>query len=141
MNLEITAQNDPSRVYFSHKELADPSTNEGVLHPAFRKSLLYMRSIYGHPMIVTSCCRSEEHNWKVGGHKHSLHIYDTPHRDTDIEGCGAIDIVIPPVNLRIPLMRIALSLGWSIGVRHDIFHLDMRNKVLDLPATVFGYKP
>ncbi len=127
---------DGSKVLFARAELADRESGAVVLHPGFADALAALRVALGRPMIVTSCCRSAARNRAVGGHPRSLHVYDHPAHGA--EGTLAIDVRRqgPAYNRR--LARLALELGWSLGVARSFFHLDRRDLV-GLPPNVFGY--
>ena len=125
------------KVFFAHQELACPSTGQVSLAPQFEKDLLELRITFDHPMTVTSCCRSASHNAAIGGHPHSLHVYDRSHHPT--RGTAAIDIAWPDsATQKTNLLRLALALGWSVGVARGFLHLDRRD-IVGLPQTPFGY--
>ncbi len=88
-------------------------------------------------MIITSCCRSREHNKKVGGNLRSLHIYDQPYHQTG--GTCAIDIAITDGSARGKLIHLAWQLGWSIGVNKRFIHLDRRIDYTNLKKVMFLY--
>ena len=124
------------RVLFSHSELACPMTGIVGLAPHFDEHLAYLRMAFGHPMRVTSCCRSAAHNQAVGGHPRSLHVYDKPHHG--LNGTAAIDIYSADASYALALVRLALEHGWSVGVSRNFIHLDRRD-LAALPPGVFGY--
>ena len=124
------------RVLFSHSELACPMTGIVGLAPHFDEHLAYLRMAFGHPMRVTSCCRSAKHNRVVGGHPLSLHICNK--RRHGMRGTAAIDIDTPDVTYAHALVKLALLHGWSVGVSRNFVHLDRRD-FAGLPAGVFGY--
>lgn len=125
------------RVYFNHAELACRLTGHGKLASGFADALLKLRLAYGKPMVVTSCCRSAEHNKDIGGHPHSLHIYDYPEHNVD--GACAIDIGLANGSHRWILVNIATAQGWSIGVATTFLHLDRRDLAGLAQPVVFGY--
>lgn len=91
-------------------------------------------------MVITSACRSLEHNTDVGGHPRSLHICDHPPRDTG--GCCAVDVRADAQDdheYRALLIRVALDRGWSVGHHPRFLHLDLRTEYTDLPQAEFNY--
>lgn len=122
--------------YFTEDELKCKGSGKLHLHPGFLGELVWLRQIFGKPMVVTSCCRSPEHNKKIGGHPHSLHLTSNPHRLTS--GTMAIDIATPNDDYRNELIRVARELGWSIGYGKGFLHLDRRIGI-GMPRTDFDY--
>lgn len=57
--------------YFTHKELACPSTGVVKLDHGFLDDLIGLRKEYDKPMNPNSCCRSEAYNKHIGGHSRS----------------------------------------------------------------------
>lgn len=134
--VEITRTDGPE-ILFSHAELACKATGAVKLAPGFAHKLAMLRMTFGKPMIVTSCCRSAEHNRRVGGHPRSLHVYDEPHWPTG--GTCAIDIRVPNGTYAGELAFLAWQQGWSYGVpKGGFIHLDRRD-IVGLPQAVFGY--
>ena len=109
--------------YFSFTELACKATGNTRFADEFPDALLRLRLAYNAPMPIISCCRSQEHNAKVGGASHSLHIYDTR------EGTCAVDVRITTGSERARLIKLALDQGWSVGVKQGMVHLDCRTLV------------
>ena len=124
------------RPLFTHEELMDPETGEVRLAEGFAGALARLRLAYAKPMRVTSCCRSASHNIRVGGHPHSLHVYDEPWHP--LAGAAAIDIAVTNAADAWQLVRHALLEGWSIGVASWGVHLDRRD-FAGKPPGVFGY--
>jgi hypothetical protein len=123
--------------YFTREELACRSTGGLVLAEGFAEKLLTLRTKFGQPMPVTSCCRSSEYNRKIGGALDSFHIYDHPRHG--FIGTCAIDIAIKDPTDKGDLMSLAWQLGWSIGFNKNFLHLDRRSDYTELRQTVFGY--
>jgi hypothetical protein len=119
---------------FSEAELRCKGSGLLILAPGFGRELQALRNAYGKPMTVTSCCRSEEHNRKIGGHPRSLHVCDLPAHNTG--GTCAIDVQVTD---REELIKLAWSRGWSIGLSPRFIHLDLRTKILNLPQVRFEY--
>jgi uncharacterized protein YcbK (DUF882 family) len=110
------------------------------LHPGFAERLDNLREALGRPMVLTSACRSEAHNRRVGGAASSLHICDAPARPGQ-KGTLAVDVRVRDRQEAATLVRTALNLGWSVGVPPDgkgFIHCDARD-LLNLPQVVFGY--
>lgn len=122
---------------FRHAELACRATGVVQLAPAFDSRLVELRLKYGRPMVVTSCCRSASHNERVGGHPHSLHVFDRPFHATG--GTAAIDIKAASAEEAMALIETAIPLGWSVGLpKHGFVHLDRRVD-FGMPRGAFGY--
>lgn len=60
---------------FSPEELACRGTGQLVIDEPALDKLQALRDLLGKPMIVQSAYRSPEHNRRVGGAKHSQHLY------------------------------------------------------------------
>lgn len=60
---------------FSPAELACRGTGQLVIDEPSLDRLQALRDLLGKPMIVQSAYRSPEHNKRVGGAKHSQHLY------------------------------------------------------------------
>lgn len=122
--------------HFSVSELQCPATKKIALQNGFIEELELLRSKYSKPMAVTSCCRSEEHNKKIGGHSRSLHIMGNPYHDTDT--C-AVDIRRPHGTDLHRLLSIALECGWSVGLARSFVHLDRRTQFINLRPVIYTY--
>lgn len=112
------------KVYFTDAELQCKGSGMLILAPDFDKRLLSLRLAFGKPMVVNSCCRSFEHNKAVGGNARSLHVCDKPFWPT--KGTCAIDIGTKDPTYRADLARLALHMGWWVGVSETFLHLDRR---------------
>jgi len=85
------------------------------------KVLERIRNAFQNPMIITSCCRCDEHNEKVGGVKDSLHT------------CGfACDFHFRDLTVKetAERMRTMHSITWGIGglgvyYTKGFFHVDL----------------
>ena len=111
--------------FFSEDELRCKGSGELNLAPGFLGMLIHLREVYNEPMVVNSCCRSTEHNDRVGGHIRSLHLTDNVHY-----GCAtlAIDISTHGMDgsdIR-DLIDLATAAGWSVGIAETFIHLDAR---------------
>lgn len=126
-----------SLLYFTEAELRCPVTRKVVLAPGFGEKLVALREAWGRPMKVNSCCRCEQHNKFIGGHAHSLHVYDKPYHPTG--GTAAIDISIPLAQDKAELAYLALGRGWSVGVARTFLHLDRRVDYTALPQALYNY--
>lgn len=119
------------RVYFADWELRCRGSGLIILAPGFADELLRLRLAFDRPMSLTSACRSEQHNRDVGGHPRSLHVCDHPYHRTG--GCCAVDVSthLPsgaprPDGFRERLHRLAVDMGWSVGLGTTFLHLDRR---------------
>lgn len=122
--------------YFSADELKCKGTGELKLAQGFLGELIWLREVFGRPMVVTSCCRSPEHNKKIGGNKNSLHM--TVNEKWCTSGTLALDISTPNEDYRTELLMLAREMGWSVGHGHGFLHLDKRIQI-GLPRTEFDY--
>lgn len=120
---------------FTKDELACKLTGKIWFEDGFLERLEQIRTIYDIPMIVTSGCRSPEHNKAIGGHPRSLHMYSNMHYQID---AIAVDIKRDGTNLS-KLMKVGLQLGWSFGIAKTFIHMDLRTLYLNLPQRVFTY--
>ena len=139
MDVEINGnitRTDGSEVLFHRQELACKRTDVVRLHPGFSEALARLRMSFGQPMRVNSCCRSAEYNEEIGGHERSLHVYDESFHAAF--GTLAIDIQRKHGLYAHQLIRLALDMGWSVGVARTFIHLDRRDMV-HLRPSVFGY--
>jgi zinc D-Ala-D-Ala carboxypeptidase len=110
--------------YFTDAELRCKGSGQLRLAPGFAEALLDFRIAWKHPMHVTSCCRSKDHNAAQGGNPRSLHICDQPFYDTD--GTCAIDIAVSLSEERAAFVALALKMGWWIGINKTFIHMDRR---------------
>lgn len=121
---------------FSEEALSCKGTGELKLSPGFLGELIWLRTVFGKPMVVTSGCRSLSHNNKVGGHPRSFHLTENVHWGTG--GTLAVDISTPTEEYRWELIQLARQLGWSIGHGSGFLHLDKRTHI-GLPRAEFDY--
>jgi len=112
------------KTYFTEQELKCKGSGNLRLAPGFGEKLLDLRIKLNRPMVVTSCCRSKQHNFNVGGNPRSFHVSDLPFYPTG--GCCAIDIDCDDALNRADLVECALSLGWWVGVNKSFIHMDRR---------------
>ena len=122
---------------FTFDELACPKTQAHYFTMAFKTRLVELREKFGKPMFITSGSRSFEHNKNIGGHPRSLHVYDHPARDNQV-GALAVDVRSNGAQYNYFLIKLALELGWSVGVAKTFIHIDRRD-LIGLPQSVFGY--
>ncbi len=124
-------------VIFSHKELASPDTGEVLLADKFAEELIKLRALFGMPMHVNSCCRTQAHNTSLpGAHPRSLHLmHNSVH---DIDGTAAIDVAVGNAAMTRRLLVVAIRLGWSFGLGKSFVHLDRRDFAKMEPGS-FGY--
>ena len=88
-----------------------------------------LRANINLPVIITSACRCEEHNERVGGKKNSEHLV------THENGTEGVDIEIPNSHYRHEVLRVNFEeqLFNRIGIAHDFMHLGIS---LDHPKKV-----
>jgi hypothetical protein len=123
--------------HFSHSELACPTTGELRLASGFGEALERLRVELDAPIYLSSACRSPNHNAKVGGHPHSLHLTVNDHWGTG--GCCAFDAVATDGGYRAKIISLALDQEWSVGVASNFIHLDQRSRYCGLPQVLYHY--
>ena len=127
--------------YFIDSELACPTTGIIQLQEGFDADLDELREAYGHPIAVTSGCRTDEHNkWLQSrgypASSSSLNLIDNDKYGTDT--C-AIDMQRPDGARLVELFKVAIELGWTIGFAKTFVHLDKRQKYTELPQIIYSY--
>lgn len=102
--------------YFKMSELECPcGCGLFNMEPSFIALLNETRAKYGKAMRITSGCRCENHNNKIGGKPESWHLSGL-----------AVDVAVNEPSARAKLIGAAFDLGWrGIGVAHTFVHLDM----------------
>lgn len=101
--------------YFSDKELRCSCCKKNRCTDYFLEKLESLRIEFGRPMTVNCAYRCEVKNKLVGGALNSYHLAGQ-----------AVDIHIPDSQYRAELVKVALMLGWSVGVYETFVHLDLR---------------
>lgn len=107
--------------YFHETEFSQPQ----LLRLKMIIKLDKLRLILGTPMIITSSCRSPEHNLKVGGVINSAHMVQA---DGYYSG---IDFTVPQgINdgNRISLLKCILSEFDRVGLYRNHFHVDIEDR-------------
>ena len=124
--------------FFAENELACKGTGVIKLDMRFAAALPALRAKWDRPMILTSVCRTPEHNERAGGHPRSLHLTENPVHPT--EGTMAADVAWRdwPQAEQLQFARVAYRLGWAIGLHNGFCHIDRRGDI-GLPKTVFLY--
>lgn len=128
--------------HFTVAELEDEVTRELKLALGFIKKLEELREVYDHAMVVTSGCRSQEHNqWLIRrgfpASPNSFHLIENIKYQTG--GCCAVDIARPVGSYLHRLIKFATHQAWSIGVANTFIHLDRRVDYTDLEPVVYSY--
>ena len=121
--------------YFSESEQACPCCGKINLASHFLDDLNHLRSLVGHPMKVNSMCRCDKHNSSVGGAVGSYHRLES------VTGCCAADI--STINWgstkKWKFVKIALSLGFSVGIAKTFIHIDQRMKYAAKDPVLYTY--
>lgn len=123
--------------YFRHAELACRKSGVVKLAEGFGNRIDDVREAWGKVLKVNSCCRSAGHNKAVGGHLKSLHVYDIPMHPTG--GTCAIDFAFADGKEKGEFVKLAWSMGFSVGVNKGFIHIDDRTRVLGMNQALFAY--
>lgn len=121
------------KTYFTEAELRCRGSGLLILADGFAEKLLELRLKLDKPMIITSACRSDEYNRKVGGASTSYHICDNSRG-----GTLAVDVLCYDGRQRLELVKLGIELNWSVGVNKDFIHLDQRS-LLGIEPLLFTY--
>lgn len=115
--------------YFTNEELQCPCCKQVVLAPGFLDDLNHLRESFGFPMALTSCCRCADHNAKVAGKEKSFHLINCKSL-TGIDGACAADISWASWdgNKRWRFVKVAMGLGFSVGIDKSFVHVDRRTR-------------
>lgn len=121
------------KILFTVDEL---SSDHGYMRFAegFIPALRDLRLTFGRGMTVNSCCRTPEHNARVGGSQNSYHLSTGNISD----GTCAIDVAVPDDSYRLILVEKAMRAGWSVGVYRRFVHLDRRSDFGQTPVMFWG---
>jgi uncharacterized protein YcbK (DUF882 family) len=103
--------------YFSEKEQACPCCKVNKVDPNFIKRLDELREKFGKPISVSSMYRCANHNAAVGGVPKSQHVNGIA-ADLFVLNMNAVDKYL--------LLKDIVTLGFTVGVRDDILHVDTR---------------
>lgn len=124
--------------YFTKQELQCKGSGELVLDIRFASRLPELRATWNSPMALNSCCRSPEHNKRVGGHPNSLHLTKNPKHST--HGTAACDVRWADWSddFKLGFATLAYSKGWSVGLHNSFCHIDARYWI-GLNKAVFLY--
>jgi len=109
----------PPLKYFRPEEFACPCCGQVNFSVDFARKLDVLRMLFGAPLVLESAGRCVEHNKEVGGVESSRHLFILGEKEAD-----AVDI--HEKNRRWELVRLAFSLGLSVGVYSWGVHLDNR---------------
>lgn len=124
--------------YFPEHELRCKGTGVILLHPTFAATLPALRVEWGKPLVMTSVCRSPEHNKAVSGHPRSLHLTENPDHPTLGTAAGDISWLLWNREKRLEFAQLAWCLGWSVGLHDTFVHVDRRLDI-GLEQRVFTY--
>ena len=124
--------------FFSRDELKCKGSGKVLLDARFAATLPALRVVWGGPLLLTSCCRTPEHNAAVGGHPRSLHLTKNPHHPTKGTLAADLDWRAWPDDRKKEFARLAWSRGWSVGLHSVFIHVDRRTDIGLLQA-VFLY--
>ncbi len=105
--------------YFNDKEFAcQCGCGKQNIDPKLVEALDWVREISGFPFVVTSGCRCNEHNERIGGATYS------PHMEQADGFCHGVDIRVRNSTERFLFISSALTRFDRIGIGRDFIHLD-----------------
>lgn len=107
--------------WFHETEFSKPE----LLRKAMINLLDALRTELNMPMIITSSCRSIEHNLKVGG------VNDSSHMLQEDGYYSGIDFTVPQGiddHNRMYIMRKILMLFNRVGIYRNHFHVDLEDR-------------
>lgn len=108
--------------FYTAKEFRCPESGILYVDSELLTMLDELRRRMGKAVYVTSGCRSEEYNAKIGGSPRSRHITKKG------QPCTAADIACVKAGYRYELVKHAIDLGFGgIGIYEAHVHLDTRN--------------
>jgi len=103
--------------YFKDAEfIMDGEVVYSKMQSQFLALLDQLRGEVGEPLLINSSYRSEEYNEQIGGVKNSMHVHGR-----------AVDLHCDNSRLRAKIVRVALSLGLTVGVNSTFIHVDNRD--------------
>jgi len=125
---------------FKARELMCPCC--GLIEIDYRMlpALLELRKSWGAALSLLSVCRCPDHNNSdgVSGHPNSLHQTKNPTHNCST--CATdINVSMYSSELKFNLFKLLRSHGWSVGLKENSIHADLRCVVLKFPAKVFFY--
>jgi len=137
---EFTRENWKAE-FFSFDEFVDDFTGHVIVASGFIDEADMLRGEYGHPLIVTDGCRSDEKiDWLIrrgyAASRNSFHLM--LNEKYQCSTC-AMDVARPPGPLLRGLIQHALALEWTVGLGKTFVHLDRRAKYSNMPATFYSY--
>lgn len=114
--------------FFQEKEFECPCCEQVHIDPRLIDVLEKARTLYHHPITISSGFRCPAHNVEVGGLPNSAHLTGE-----------AADIVCAFSADRYQLVRIFLSLGASrIGIGKGFLHVDVSRALPQNVIWVYG---
>ncbi len=124
--------------YFKRSELACKGSGVVLLDIRFAVALPQLRQEWGEILHPTSVCRTPEHNKASGGKSDSLHLTVNNHRPS--WGTMAADMSWRnwSTDKKLRFARLALKMGWSVGLHDGFVHVDWRTAA-GMPRACFVY--
>ena len=127
--------------YFTEDELKCPTTGQFKLQDGFGDALDALREEFNQSMIITSGCRTDEHNeWLQGrgypASSNSFHLIDNDKYGTDT--C-AVDVKRKDGAYAAQLIKVGLNRNFSVGIAKTFIHIDLRTAYTNLPQVVYSY--
>lgn len=138
--VEYTRDNWSAR-HFSFDEFVDDISGDLIVAPGFINESDELREAYGHPMVVTDGCRSDDKvEWLIRrGYQASRSSFHLMRNEKYGTACCAMDVARPPGPQLVKLLRCALVRHWTVGVGKTFIHLDRRAQYSSMPQTFYSY--
>lgn len=127
--------------FFTVEEFECPTAHIVQLQKGFIQELEEFRADCNFPFVVTSGCRTTDHNdWLIRrglpASPNSLHLIKNPKYKTDTI---AFDMARPPGPRLHKLIKVGTERGWSFGIAKTFIHCDLRAKFTSRPRTIYTY--
>lgn len=118
---------------FNYVKISELDCKCGCGHNNANENFLYKLNHARHlaevPFVITSGCRCNEHNEKVGGSLTSAHLVGL-----------AVDIACPDSRTRFKIIKALLMVGFTrIGIGKDFIHVDMAECEIKLGQVMWDY--
>lgn len=127
--------------YFSDTELSCECCGVVALAPGFGDRIDEFRRRWNRPISPTSVCRCIKHNQAVGGKPNSFHRFDKKPGGNPLftPGTCAMDIPYRTGQEAYALLRLAIDMGFCVGLNERFIHIDDRTAYTGDYPSAFTY--